>query len=367
YMPPSRSSAGVWVRSQGGEEGYFIDLCGAGDMAVVSFEEGKKIREIKRVPVAVETVRDGKPWTVRVRGDEIMVEHEGRCFLKVRDSKFPVGTVGVEGIHVPMAFSGLEVRQLDTTSGRYAGTRCGRKRPGRVFPEWKPEEAAADSGAGLEAELRALVVQGRRDRAASPEFLEALEGVLARHAGAGEKASDQLPLKPAFRGPGMPAGWRAVAPSVWRFGEGEARQVESKANTRYVLYYEPGMAWRDYAVTLRFESDRWFPPPANSCAALWVRYKGVDDAYSVNFDGNGNVSVISCEQGGKGRVIARTAAGEEVIKDGKPWMVRAKGEEIVVEHEGRCYLEVHDGTHREGTVGLESIHIPMKFSGVKVQ
>ena len=165
----------------------------------------------------------------------------------------------------------------------------------------------------------------------------------------------------------MPAGWSAVKPEVWRFGDGEAKQVESKANTRYVLFYEPGMAWRDYTVTLRFESDKWFSPPANSCAAVWVRYKGVDDAYSVNFDGNGNVSVISCEPGGKGRVIVRTAAGAEVIKDGKPWTVRVRGEEIVVEHEGRRYLEVHDGTHREGTVGLESIHIPMRFSGVEVR
>ena len=241
--------------------------------------------------------------------------------------------------------------------------------PPRVFPPWEP--GTGGDGSQLAAELRALVAQGRRDRAASPEFLMALDGLVKKYqgkeCGSVEKPSDKLPLKPDFRGPGMPAGWNAVRPEVWRFGDGEARQVESKANTRYVLYYEPGMDWRDYEVQVRFESDRWFPPPANSCAALWVRYKGVDDAYCVNFDGNGNVSVISCEQGGKGRVIVRTAAGAEVIKDGKPWTVLVRGEEIVVEHEGRRYLEVHDGTHREGTVGLESIHIPMTFSGVEVR
>ena len=134
-----------------------------------------------------------------------------------------------------------------------------------------------------------------------------------------------------------------------------------------MLFYESGKEWKDYTVTLKFESDKWFPPPANSCAAVWVRYKGVDDAYTVHFDGNGNVSVISCEQGGKGRVIARTAAGAEVIKDGKPWLVSVRGEEIVVAHEGRRYLEVHDGTHREGTVGVESIHIPMRFGAVEVR
>ncbi|MBP5786314.1 MAG: LamG domain-containing protein, partial [Kiritimatiellae bacterium] len=236
----------------------------------------------------------------------------------------------------------------------------------KVFPAWKPTKENARNEARLAAELRDLVAQGRRDRAGSPEFLDALEKLLEKQALEDEKPSDKLPVKPDFRGPGMPAGWSAVDPTVWRFGDGGARQILSKANTRYVLYYDPGMAWRDYEVRMRFESDKWFPPPANSCAALWVRYKGVDDAYCVNFDGNGNLSVISCEQGGKGRVIVRTAVGAEVIKDGRPWTVRVRGEEIVVEHEGRRYLEVHDGAHREGTVGLESIHIPMTFSGVEI-
>lgn len=259
---------------------------------------------------------------------------------------------------------GTGMLEEEAWSAPVAAAEKAAKREARVFPEWKPEEKTS---AGLEAELRALVAQGRRDRAASPEFLEALEALLEKHAEREGKPSDRLPLKPEFRGPGMPAGWSAVDPSVWRFGDGEARQVLSRANTRYVLFYEPGMAWRDYEVRVRFESGEWFPPPANSCAAVWVRYKGVDDAYSVNFDGNGNVSVISCERGGKGRVIVRTAAGPEVVKDGKPWTVRVRGEELVVEHEGRRYLEVHDGTHREGTVGLESIHIPMAFSGMEVR
>ncbi len=234
-------------------------------------------------------------------------------------------------------------------------------RPPRVFPPWNPGEDTP----GLAAELRTLVAQGRRDRAASPEFLAALEALLEKHAADGTP-QDRLPLKPSFRGPGMPAGWKAVEPSVWRFGDGLARQVESKHHTRYVLFHEPGMEWRNYEVRVQFESDKWFPPPANSCAALWVRYKGVDDAYCIHFDGNGNLSVISCEQGGKGRVIARTATGPEVIKDGKPWSVHVRGEEIVVVHEGRRYLEVHDGTHSEGPVGLESIHIPVAFSGMEV-
>ena len=252
-----------------------------------------------------------------------------------------------------------------TARVEFEGVRTGDGRPPiRKFPAWEPGKSGGE--AELEEELRTLVAQGRRDRAASPEFLEALEALLERHVSGEEKPSDQLPLKPEFRGPGMPAGWSAVKPEVWRFGNGEARQMESRANTRYVLFYEPGKAWRDYEVRVRFESDQWFAPPANSGAELYFRYKGVDDAYRVDWNGNGYLQVISCETGGE-RIMVRVPVGPEVIRDGKPWSLRLRGEEIAVDHEGKRVLELRDGTHREGTVGLESIHIPMRFGGVEVK
>ena len=238
-----------------------------------------------------------------------------------------------------------------------------------VFPEWREKEKPADHETELVEQLMRLVAQGRQDRAASPEFLDALEQLGVRYktkATKVENPSDKLPLKPEFRGPGMPAGWNAVNPAVWQFGDGEARQVESRANTRYVLFYEPGKEWTDYEVTFRFESDAWFAPPANSCAVLYVRYKSTTDSYRVDWNGNGYLSVIGREATGE-RLIARTALGNDVIRDGKPWSVRLTGEKIVVEHEGKRCLEVHDATHRCGTVGLESIHIPVKFSGLEVK
>lgn len=238
---------------------------------------------------------------------------------------------------------------------------CG---PPRMFPRWKPEDDGWGNEAGLAAELRLLVAQGRHDRAASPDFLAALDALLEEHA-AEVHPSAKLPLKPSFRGPGMPPGWNAVAPSVWRFGNGTARQVESKANTRYVLFYEPGMEWTDYEVTFRFESDAWFAPPANSGAELYVRYRGTTDAYRLDWNGNGYLSAIDCGTAGE-RTIVRTFLGEEAVRDGKPWVVRMRGDEMTVWHEGKQYLAWHDKTHRRGTVGLESIHIPVAFSGLEV-
>lgn len=184
-----------------------------------------------------------------------------------------------------------------------------------------------------------------------------------------EKPSARLPLKPAFRGPGMPGGWGAVEPSVWRFGAGEARQILSRANTRYVLFYEPGMEWQDYEVTFRFESDAWFPPPANSCAVLYFRYHATDDAYSLWLDGKGRLTVVSMDKGcgNHQRLLARVPLDVSVVKDGKPWTVKVHEENIEVWHEGQRLLWTTDKAHRSGTVGLESVHIPMTFSGVEVK
>jgi hypothetical protein len=53
--------------------------------------------------------------------------------------------------------------------------------PPRVFSPWEPGRRGDETG--LEAELRELIAQGRRDKAASPEFLGALEWVLEKHRG----------------------------------------------------------------------------------------------------------------------------------------------------------------------------------------
>ena len=252
--------------------------------------------------------------------------------------------------------------------------RCGGRvpvPPRRVFPEWKPEGKDAKGGdSRLAAELSALVAQGRRDRAASPEFLTALERLAKRYADAAEKKpapSDRLPMRADWQGAEWPAGWESVRRDVWTFGDGKARQNEARPDTRYVLFYEPGMKWRDYAVKVRFESDAWFVPPSRSAAEVWVRCKGVDEAYRVEWCGAGDMAVIIREGAGKERTLARASVPVDVVRDGKPWTVRVRGSQITVEHEGRFYLEVNDPTYREGSVGVESIHIPVSFDALEVE
>lgn len=244
------------------------------------------------------------------------------------------------------------------------------------FRPWQaPDDRSSDSPqTSLLDELRVLAAQGRRDRAASPEFLDALDRLIARHAvspsrpRSPETPSARLPFRPDFADSAMPAGWNAVNPSVWRFGNGEAVQTLGHADTRYVLFYEPGMCWRDCAATVRFESDAWFSPPANSCAALYLRYRGIADTYRIEWDGNGTLTLKSCTAPGASgeRILARLPIDPAVVRDGQPWTVSVKGDSITVEHLGKRFLEVSDSSHREGTIGLESIHIPMHFRALEV-
>lgn len=240
----------------------------------------------------------------------------------------------------------------------------------RVFPEWEPADAPLSSSAGWESELRTLLAQGRRDKTASPEFLDALERVLNRHAGESapsEPPSSKLPFKPTFKGPGMPPGWNAIKSEVWEFGDGQARQVFSQANTCYILSYEPGKDWKDYELRLRFESEKWFTPPMSSAARVYVRYKGMDGGYCVNWNGGGALDISNCQADGKGPILVSRELSPEIIKDGLEWRVRVHGDEITVWHAGKRMLLLRDDTHKSGTIGLESSHIPMTFSDVEVQ
>lgn len=263
-----------------------------------------------------------------------------------------------------------------TVSGEVSAPSARRGRHGgkHVFPEWTPPSGAPAKVAeiGLEADIRALVAQGRRDHAASPEFLAALEGILAKHKWdrvAEEAPTSRLPMTPCWRSGVWPAGWNAIRRDVWQFGDGQARQVQSQANTRYVLFYEPGMEWTDYEVTVRFESDSWFTPPARSAARLYIRYHGVDDAYELIWDGAGDLTLSSKDKNHPelGLVLAQIMIPPETVRDGKPWTVKARGEKIEIWHEGKRILLCTDRAHMSGTIGLESGHIPMRFDGIEVR
>lgn len=98
------------------------------------------------------------------------------------------------------ALDGVQIARLYRQKARLPGVakpRCNAppafppERPGggvgnpRIFPAWvNPNAKPGPDGARILAELGELVAQGRRDRAASPEYLDALQRLVERHSGA---------------------------------------------------------------------------------------------------------------------------------------------------------------------------------------
>lgn len=237
-----------------------------------------------------------------------------------------------------------------------------------VFPKWRASDPAGGETALL-LELRELVRLGRRDRAASLEFLDALETLLEKYE---EKRSDFvpsgcLPWRAAFAGEGWPVGWKSANESVWKFGDGKACQMRSWANARFVLFYAPGMEWTDYSATFRCKSDEWLQPPGRSAAVLYFRFRNVEENYSFWLDGAGDITLISNEKGRWHRILARMSVAPEIIRDTKPWTVKVHGHTIEIWHKGKRLLLASDSAHTSGTVGLESVHIPMDFWSMEVR
>lgn len=323
---------------------------------------------------------DGEPVADQPWPHTLAHNREADLFIGAVDhARYPIGN------HCQMDLADLRIWSTVLSDAEIAAlyrekylfgdvARPGKERPSgppRMFPQWQPPE---DTGKGrkpaddLAAELRLLLAQGRRDKAASPEFLDALQNLLDRHAAdaAPPPPSDRLPFRPDFLAPDMPPGWSAIKPDVWRFGDGCARQIRSWANDRFVLSYDPGRKWTDYTVTFSVESDAWFTPPARSSCVLYFRYLAPGDSFSLWLEGAGDLTLASHEREGHQRILARIPVEPSVIRDGKPWTVTVRGEEIEVWHEGARLMYATDPAHPAGTIGLESVHIPARFSGLSV-
>ena len=108
------------------------------------------------------------------------------------------------------------------------------------------------------------------------------------------------------------------------------------------------------------------PPPARSSCVLYFRYRGPGDSFSLWLEGAGDLTLASHEREGHQRILSRIPVDTAVIRDGKPWTVTVRGEEIKVWHEGKCLLFATDPAHPAGTIGIESVHIPAYFTGLSV-
>jgi hypothetical protein len=147
---------------------------------------------------------DGEPVAAEPWPHVLAHNPEADLFIGAVDhARFPIGN------HCPMDLADVriwsavlnesEIASLYREKALFADVaKPGMNRPPeppRVFPPWQPPEKG-DGVGELAMELRALLEQGRRDKAASPEFLDALQRTLDRHGKAPVPTCGCCPMAP---------------------------------------------------------------------------------------------------------------------------------------------------------------------------
>ncbi len=217
----------------------------------------------------------------------------------------------------------------------------------------------------LYEDMNTLLDYGRTTKTAEPGFLSLMEAILARHAGDdAAPPSSTLPFNEAFRGTTMPKGWAAIQP-VWRFNPGEATQTRSAPNQRFFLYYLPGRSWRNYSFIADGHSKDWFTPPMRSTIRFYFRCRDVDNAYCLDLISTDEI-ILYIRENGQERELHPPVTGTGRVRNGKPWQITVYNDLIFVFQDGELILQVADSTFPEGTVGLESIHMPATFGPLDV-
>ncbi len=232
----------------------------------------------------------------------------------------------------------------------------------RKFPPWQAPSCIAppksDPADSLRAEMERLYRQGLRDKAASPEFLDAMGSILTRY------RSGRLPFSENFDGITMPPGWEALQ-NVWIFEKGRAIQTRSWADTRFILSYSPGHDWQNYSFTFTAGSDGWFTPPARSSLRIYFRYQDRDNGYYLDLVNTGEIT-LSIRENGKERILRSAKTDYERVRNGLPWQITANGNTLMVFQQGKMIVQASDSTFPSGTIGLETIHSPGYFSDLAV-
>jgi hypothetical protein len=135
---------------------------------------------------------DGEPVAAEPWPHALSHNPEADLFIGAVDhARFPIGN------HCPMDLADVRIWSAVLDEAEIAAlyrekalfpdvAKPGMNRPHeppRVFPPWQPPAAGNRALEDFAAELQALVEQGRDDKAASPEFLDAIQRLLDRHVG----------------------------------------------------------------------------------------------------------------------------------------------------------------------------------------
>ena len=182
--------------------------------------------------------------------------------------------------------------------------------------------------------------------------------VLSLAAGAAQAQPGWLSL---FDGTSL-AGWKAEGKADWRIQDGAIVGRQGAGGTAGDLFTEK--QWSDFELeaewTMRF--------PGNS--GIWFRYAGPKTGYQADFlDQPSHPGVLSGSLYCMGKAfIAENRDASSVNKNGwNKLRIRAAGDRITIEQNGKKVVEVRDGTFAgAGSIGIQ-VHAGKQFEGMEVR
>lgn len=158
------------------------------------------------------------------------------------------------------------------------------------------------------------------------------------------------------------AGWRATGSARWLVEGGELIGRQGPNGEAGDLFSE--RHWKDFEL----ECEWRMRFPGNS--GIWFRVGGPRTGYQADFlDQPSHPGVLSGSLYCMGKAfIAENRDAQSVHRDGwNQLRIRAVGERIRIEQNGRKVVEISDGTFADaGSVGIQ-VHAGKQFDGMEVR
>ena len=158
------------------------------------------------------------------------------------------------------------------------------------------------------------------------------------------------------------AGWKAEGKAAWSIQDGAIVGAQGPGGTGGDLFTEK--QWTDFELRAEWKM-RW---PGNS--GIWFRWSGAKTGYQADFlDQPSHPGVLSGSLYCMGKAfIAENRDPATVNRDGWNRLhMRASGDRIMVEQNGRKVVEVRDTTFPgPGSIGIQ-VHTGKMFEGMEVR
>lgn len=157
-------------------------------------------------------------------------------------------------------------------------------------------------------------------------------------------------------------GWKATGKAQWDVKDGAIVGRQGPGGAPGDLLTE--QQWKNFEVELEW-SMKW---PGNS--GIWFRYSHADSAYQADIlDQSSHPGVLSGSLYCAGKMfIAENRDAASVNKEGWNRMrIRAQGEEITIEQNGRRVIHMRDNTFPgPGSIGIQ-LHAGKVFDGMEIR